>query len=262
MELWTDKTLAVDQTYRARIGPLTLWIRRSNDEIYLAEQRSEESIGPSGQELAPTTESLPSDLPWSRWIVGSKTDSLRLVPRLPDRGCVVRTDAPLKIPPGQRAMFFVSLPIWIGLQVEELSSKPIVEIPTVIRSNTWFGDAMVGELCYSLMSRARRQAEDVDHPIHKAVCPVRIRNRSTDLLEVERICIRVEHLNLYGGRKLLWTNEVTITFQGPDQVSKLVYSNKIPDMEPNLSLQTPARSPIKETLLKRSLGSFKAFTEI
>ncbi|MFC1761667.1 DUF432 domain-containing protein [Planctomycetota bacterium] len=264
MSLWAAQELESGQTYQASIGPLCLWVRRVEDEIQVAEQYTTEleAVTKAAHALQVFNEILPEDLNWSRWIVGAKARPLLLVPQLPNRGCVVRTESPLKIPPGQEATFFVSLPIWVELRLEGKPPLSLTEIPTVVRSNIWFGDAMAGELCYSLLSRARRLAEDADHPPHKAVCPVRIRNQAEDLLNMERFCVHVEHLNLYRGLHLLWTNQVTITFQGEDQVSKVDYHRQVPKMEPNLSLITPARTPLKDTLLKRSLGTFKALTDI
>jgi hypothetical protein len=261
MSLWAAQELESGQVYRTSIGSLCLWVRRMEDEIQVAEERITERMLGASHALQIFDGTPPGDLSWGRWIVGAKTRPLLLVPQLPDRGCVVRTESALKIPPGQEAMFFVSIPIWVELRMEGKTPLSLTEIPTVIRSNIWFGDTMAGELCYSLVSRARRLAEEADHPAHKAVCPVRIRNQAEDLLDMERFCVHVEHLNVYRGQRLLWTNEVTISFQG-DEISKVDYSRKTPSLEPNLTLITPARVPFKDTLFKRSLGSFKAFTDI
>lgn len=262
MNLWTPIKLEIDQPYLARIGPLCLWVRRVEDEIQVAEQHRAERSLEAPQALQVCNESVPGNLDWGRWIVGAKPRQFVLVPQLPDRGCVVRTESALKIPPSQEATFFVSIPLWVELRLEGKPPLSLTEIPTTIRSNIWFGDTMEGELCYSLISRARRRAEEVDHPLYKAVCPVRICNRAKELLAVERFCVHVEHLNVYHGQRLLWTNEVTITFQGDDEVSKVDYSRKAPNLESNLRLVTPARVPLKETLLKRSLGSLVGLTDI
>jgi len=262
MSLWAAQELESGQVYRTSIGSLCLWVRRVEDEIQVAEQRITECMLGASHALQVFDGPPPGDLSWGRWIVGAKARPLLLVPQLPDRGCVVRTESTLKIPPGQEATFFVSIPIWVELRMEGKPPLSLTEIPTVIRSNIWFGDTTAGELCYSLVSRARRLAEEADHPAHKAVCPVRIRNQAEDLLDVERFCVHVEHLNVYRGQRLLWTNEVAISFQGKDETSKVDYSRKTPSLEPNLTRVTPARIPFKDTLFKRSLGSFKSLTDI
>ena len=135
------------------------------------------------------------------------------------------------------------------------------EVPSVVRSNIWFGDTLSGELCYSLVSRARRHVEDADHPLYKAICPVKIRNESAHMLNVDRFCVHVEHLIVYGGVRLLWTNEVTIRFQGEDQISRVDYTNQRPNLEAHVKLLTPPRVPQRDTLLKRSLGTFARLTD-
>ena len=156
----------------------------------------------------------------------------------------------------KEALFYVSFPIWLKIEAGDDQLIELCDVPSAVRSNTWFGDTMEGELCYSLMTRARRQIEDTDHPVYKALCPVRIRNASEDRLDVERFCLHVEHLSLFQSTHLLWTNEVTITFQGEDQISKIDYARQKPKLGSDLKLLTAPRTPLKETLLKRSLGSF------
>jgi hypothetical protein len=181
---------------------------------------------------------------------------------MPDRAVVVLTESPVNIPPDREAVFFVSIPLWIKIQLSDPKPIDLYEIPTVIRSDIWFGDTVSGELCYSLISRARRQVEDADHSLHKAVCPVKIRNKSKDLLEVERFCVHVQYLSIFTGVRHLWTNEVVITFQGKDQASRLDYARQTPTLRPNLQRITQARKPLKETLFKRSLEGFTRLADI
>ena len=61
---------------------------------------------------------------------------------------------------------------------------------------------------------------------------------------------------------MLWTNEVAIHFQGEDQISRVVYSPRKPDLESEVELLATPRVPLKETLLKRSLGSFARLTDL
>ena len=107
-----------------------------------------------------------------------------------------------------------------------------------------------------MITQACRHVEEADHPVYKAVCPVKIRNISKERLDIERFCVHVQHLSLYQAQRLLWTNEVTVTFQGRDAESKIDYARQKPSFESELKLITPLRIPLKEKLLKRSLFSF------
>lgn len=261
MDIWTKQPVEEGRTYKSQLGPLSLWLKMTNDEVYIAADRDLEAGAITSHGLAEATDPAPESLDWGRWVIGRNERSVKLSPTMPDRGVVVRPESPVKIPPAKEAVFFVSIPIWIKIHVGGSKTYDLWEVPTVVRSNTWFGDSLSGELCYSLVSRARRQAEDADHPLHKAVCPVKICNESGHMLDVDRFCVHVEHLSVYGGASLLWTNEVAIRFQGEDQISKVDYARQKPDLEPQVRLLSPPRAPFKETLLRRSLGSFSRLTD-
>jgi hypothetical protein len=243
------------------LGPLSLWLKKIDDELHIATDRASDAGTTGSHGFAERSEPAPESLDWGRWVIGKDESSVQLLPIMPDRGVVVRTESPVKVPPSREAVFFVSIPIWIKVGADGSKPYDLWEVPTVIRSNTWFGDTLSGELCYSLVSRARRQVEDADHPMHKAVCPVKIHNESGHMLHVDRFCVHVEHLSVYGGARQLWTNEVRICFQGEDQISRVDYARQKPNLESQVKLLSPPRVPFKETLLKRSLGSFARLTD-
>jgi hypothetical protein len=176
---------------------------------------------------------------------------------MPDRPVVVRTEMPLKLPIGQKALFFVSIPIWVRIEVGDAGQVGLCEEPTVVRSNIWFGDTMAGELCYSLLSRARRRIEEFDIRPHRVICPVAISNNSATMLELERFCVHVQHLTVYQGTSQLWTNQVHITFRGESAYSKVDYSQQKPEFDAVQGILSEARVPFKKTLLKKSLSGFK-----
>ncbi len=253
MDIWTKQTIEAERTYKSQLGPLSLWVRKADDELHIAADRDSEGGAITSHGFVESTDPIPESLDWGRWVTGRNESSVRLIPTMPDRAVVVRTESPVKIPPSREAVFFVSIPIWIKICTGGSKPCDLWEVPSVVRSNTWFGDTLFGELCYSLVSRARRQVEDADHPLHKAVCPVNIRNGSDHMLHVDRFCVHTEHLSVFGGVRLLWTNEVTIRFQGEDQISNVDYARQKPALESQVKLLTAPRVPFKETLLKRSL---------
>ncbi len=262
MDLWAAKKhLDSGRLYRAQIGPLVLWFRREHDEIHMAAERlTAEPVEDETTSFSCMNGPEQANLDWGRWVVGESCDQVLIFPVMPDWPVVVRPDVPVKIPKGQEALFFVSIPAWAKIVVEKPETIVLCEEPSVIRSNIWFGDFMTGELCYSLRSRARRKIADIEAKPHRVVCPVRIRNTTGLQFDVERFCVHVEYLNIFRGMTRLWTNEVLISFQGEDAASKIEYARKPPEYETVEGTISEARVPLKTTLLKKSLGTFRQLT--
>ena len=262
MDIWkTKKNLDLDKHYRGQVGPLILWFLRQFDEIHIAVKcLGDELVEDDVVSFASTDENQQEGLDWKRWVVGEKSNTISILPIMPDRPVVVRPEVPVKIPEGHEALFFVSIPVWVKIVVDNTKETVLCEEPSIILSNIWFGDPMSGELCYSLRSRARRQIVDSEAKPHKAICPVRIKNVAQSQLNVDRFCVNVEYLKIYKGQKQLWTNEVHITFQGEDAASKIDYLQKSPEYEAVDSILSDAKTKWKKTLMKKSLGTFKLLT--
>ncbi|HIJ53174.1 MAG TPA: DUF432 domain-containing protein [Planctomycetes bacterium] len=263
LDIWNRSNIGSGEILRSQIGPLLLWFRKIEDELHVAFERLPDPdtiVDATGPVAVNVVES--EGLDWGRWIVGAETNVVQVLPIMPDRPVVVHPELPVKIPTGHKALFFVSIPIWLRVLAGEKKPIELCEVPVLILSNTWFGDTMSGELCYSLRSRARRQITDSEPNPSRTICPVKIRNTSPKQLNVERLCVHVEHLKTYSGGKNLWTNGITITFRGEEQVSKIEYSSNPPAFEPVGEILSEARTPVKETILKRSIGSFKLFSGI
>lgn len=263
LEIWNHNKIGTGEVLRTQIGPLLLWFRKIEDEMHIAFKRLPEPdtvLDATGAAVVNGVE--PEGLDWGRWIVGTEKNIVQVLPIMPDRPVVVHPELPVKIPTGHEALFFVSIPIWVRVLIGEKKPIELCEVPVLILSNTWFGDPLSGQLCYSLRSRARRQIKDSETNPSRVICPVKIRNNSPKQLDVERLCVHVEHLKTYSGDKNLWTNGVAITFRGEDQVSKIDYSRERPSFEPISGMLSEARTPIKETILKKSIGGFKLFSGI
>jgi hypothetical protein len=262
MDIWaTKRDLDSDRLYRAQIGPLVLWFTRAHDEIHIAAERlTAESVENETTSFARVDDRGRPNLDWKRWVVGDACSQILILPVMPDRPVVVRPDVPVKIPKDQEALFFFSIPAWARIVTVKPERTILCEEPSVVRSNIWFGDLTSGELCYSLRSRARRNVADIEAKPHRVACPVRIRNATGSQFDVERFCVHVEYLNIYKGTTRLWTNEVLISYQGEDAVNKIEYAQKPPGYEAVEGIIGEARAQFKETLLKKSLGTFKLLT--
>jgi len=263
MEIWKPNRIEPETLLHARIGPLALWLRRVGEELHIAAKRLDaEEPEQAARQLAQVEGAPPDDLDWGRWIVGEQAGTVQLVPVTPDRPVVVRPESPVKVPPNRQALFFVSIPLWVRVVAGEAEKVTLCEEPCVVLSNIWFGDPMSGELCYSLRTRARSRVADSEARPHLAICPVRIHNKAAAQLDVQRFCVRVEHLRVYDGAAQPWTNEVSVTFRGEDEASQLDYAQEPPAFEPVGGLLSDARSPLKKGLLKKTVGGLRHFTGI
>ena len=262
MDIWAaGHNLELNKLHHAQIGPLTLWLMLQYDEILIATERLEnESAENENTSFSSVEGGEQAGLDWKRWVVGNNSSQIVFLPVMPDRPVVVRPDVPVKIPKDKEALFFVSIPAWIKISVGRPNQIPLCEEPSIIRSNIWFGDLMSGELCYSLRTQARRHISDIEPKPHRVACPVRIRNTTESQFDVERFCVHVEYLKIYKGTTRLWTNEVLISYQGEDNPSRIEYMQQPPGYEAIETTISKARSPLKKTLLKKSLGTFKQLT--
>lgn len=236
-------------------GGLNVWVRLAGDEWYVAMEAGIERENQleivSGETVA-----APEGAQWERWLGKGVERIVRLSPLMPDRAVVVRPEMPLHIAYGQQEMFFVIIPLWI--RVAAGKSKPITlcERPSQILSNTWFGDPTRGELCYSLNTSARIIIEESGSKLLTAVCPVSISNKHKEPLNFERLCVRTEHLSIYESAKGLITNEVRVTYQGEEQMSRIKYGKKPPSMASGGRKVAEPRKPVENNLIRKSFSTF------
>lgn len=258
--IWQPSVIEIETSYQAAVGPLQFWLKRTADELHVAlERRLDPDRYLDMRPLTPVADTSVSNVHWGRWVVGGAGEAVQLIPTTPDRPVVVRPEVPLRLPSKQEAIFFVNFPIWVKVVAGDKHPVTLCEEPCVVLSKTWFGDPMSGALCYSMRTRARRDIAETQPRPHRAVCPVRIRNSAAQQLNLERFCVRVEHLTLFEGATRLWANQIDVTFRGDNEVSQLDYAKQAPNFEPVGEPICKPRRPLKESLLERSLGSLGLF---
>ena len=202
MTLWEPKDLKRNTDYHWEIGSLKLWIRRTEIEWLVAFEHRPGDLD-AVKPVVSKKGQKPEELVWNRFVFEDPSCIIQLMPSLQDRAVVVSSETPVKILPANSALFYVSVPIWISIFAGEGMKAMLSEIPTVILSNTWFGDPMNGELCYSMRTHARRLVGELRVSPQRAVCPFRIRNNSSEHLDFQMIAVHVEHLKLYLGSERL-----------------------------------------------------------
>ncbi len=255
--LWRPLALEPERRYRSRVGPLTVWLKRVDGELYVASalQAGETDVQPLCRE-----EEAGPEPPWIRFVVETDSDLVRLRPVMPDRPVVVRPQYPLKMQGGSRALFFVKVPVWVRLQAGQSDPPPLCELPTVVLSNTWFGTPSDGELCYALKTKARRTLEEAPPDAFQVVCPVSVRNQTSVDLDFRRLCLRVVHLGVYLGSAGLWANTVEVVYRGEEQASQIEITGKLIEAAGDAELVAEPRQPSSRSLLRKSFSFLKSLT--
>ena len=259
MKFWKTRTVQKRKTYAWRIGPLAFWVRKAGeDEWYVAFERSFSEH----QLVIARNMEKPESVPWNRYVFADDSDTIRFTPALPDRPVVVDSELSLRILPGNNALFYVSVPMWVRIHVGRGGEVLLCEIPTELLSNSWLGEPTGGELCYSLRTHAHRTITDyIDSP-NRIYCPVRIVNDAQTALQFRKLCIHVENLRVYLGKRHVLSNQVDITYVGETTPSQVVFSPEKPSIDAECELITEERVPASKSILKKSYSFLKYFANI
>lgn len=234
---WGEYELDEEREREIEIGPLTLRVRFTGNEVWLSHESEDEEQG---------TETRPGDgneFEWSRWAVPEGARALRLTPVFPDRPIVARPEHAFHLVRGAKVGIYVRVPLRVRVELPEPDAVTLVEIPTHTLSDTWFGDFMDGELMYYLPTTARRRVRPEHFEAHLAVCPVRLSNASTDDLSVEKIAFRVAHLSLFARERELWADETIVRYRSAEEGSDIQMSGRPPPEAPDAELVSPPREP-------------------
>jgi hypothetical protein len=235
--LWEPFPLPENTLVSRKIGPLTIWFQRKAGECWVA----------SSREAADT----PPD-EWTRWALRRGDHSMRLTPLLPDKSVVVKPEYDIRLLKNAHVRTYTRVPIWVAVDVIGETSARLTEIPTQVLSNTWFGSFTEGELCYWVATQARREMPlDLIQP-HHAVCIMDIRNQSETDLNVDKICLRVERLSMFGKDGFLWADDTEITYEGEEGAVQIRNDGNAPlEVADAVKLAEP-RQPQKRGLAERA----------
>jgi hypothetical protein len=260
MNFWDEFQIENGSTLNCKIGNLSLWIEQRDEEYLIAPDYVDDDKAVASATMVENPGEVPENLSWNRYIVQEPSATFQLTPALPDRAVVVRPEFPIKLAPNSASVFYVSIPVWVQIRAGKKQNIMLMEIPSLVLSNTWFGDSMSGELCYALTTRAIKNIEEMSDVAHRIICPVHIQNSGSDLLDFQRLCIHVEHLRVYSGTHHLWSNEVTITYVGNEQPNEIGYEDRTPEYEKRCAILATERVPVQKSIIKRGFSFIKSFT--
>lgn len=248
--LWKRHLLKTDEKKTFGCGSLSIFVDKRELDWYLASfNHGDESLTLEEREAArPELESVQ----WTRWPMHARQKSLFFRPVMQDRPVMVRPETPVGLMPGSEVKFYVAVPA--NLAIETDVGERITVLTTVRLSDTWFGTTVYGEHCYALHTLLRRRLESVEEAIHMVVCPVLIRNESSDPLIIHRFCLRVPLLSIYESQGRLWSNQVKVINQGKDENAVVDFQRSAPSEIPEASLLTKAAIEPARNLIARTFN--------
>lgn len=239
-----------------QVGPSKLWVQRTPDEWKTYIERDPQS--PNVEVWASPDESAPNDR-WTRWAAVENEYDVRVLPVLPERPVIVRPESPFMFTPGSDLTFFISIPVWLKIVTGAEPKRFLCEEPTVILSNSFFGEPTTGQLGYALKTTARRNREDLRKQPHLAACPIHIRNVSPNTVAFERLCVHTRHLHVLQGADRLWTSLLDLTFKGDAGLQQFAYPENTVDAAGETTRLTPAREAAPQGRLQKPLAMLKTF---
>jgi len=255
---WGSHELRPGAATSIEIGPLTLWARSRAGEIWLAHASGDWA----STDVEPPREPPSDEEGWVRWPVPEGTGGLRLSPVFPPRTLVVKPELSFRLLPRSGARIYVRVPLWARVEAtggEE--DVTLTEVPSVVLSDTWWGEFTDGELCYWLPTSARRSVgPDVFAP-HRAVCPLDLSNRSEDELEVEKIALRVAHLSVFRTEQGLWADVTRVRYRGEKEGSDIDVAGRAPEEAGSGARRvTPPRTPLTKSFRTRTFSRLRTLS--
>jgi hypothetical protein len=181
-----------------------------------------------------------------------------LSPKLLDRPMVVKTRTQLSIPPAQQAVFYISSPVVIEVNLQQPACY-LCDIASQRLSDTWFGPSTLhGELCYADKTQARHNRADLPVRPHRAVTAVTIENNAETMLVIDKLSIPLPYLALYGlDDGSLWTDPITLQHDGNHALTRFKISKQLPaGVSAATRIAGPRQHIEKQGLIRAFTGMF------
>lgn len=261
--IWGPVDLTEGSAVTHTLGALELGLRRTPEEVWIG--ASHDPVEPASLAEPPPTsreEAIASGEPtsseeWTRWAVGAD-DRIELSPSFPDRPIVVAPERPFSLPPEGRARMYVRVPLFVKVDLLRGHDRStLAELPSMVLSDTWWGDFLQGEIAYWLGTQARRQVTDETYEPHLAVCPFMLINKADQPLAVERFAVNVSYLTLFGRGVAQWADEVQVRYQGGVDGSDIRYTGRVPDIAGAVERIAAARQAAPRGLKARMFGKLR-----
>ncbi|MCA1789150.1 MAG: hypothetical protein LC667_04610 [Thioalkalivibrio sp.] len=244
---WGELALEPGTSVERTLGTLHLTVKRTKNEIWL---RSVRGAGAGG-----------AAADWERWAVPENA-RIHLRPAAPDRLLVVSHAYPFHLPGRNTARVFVRLPVFVQAFVSspDIDDLVVFDQPSVVLSDTWWGNVKEGELAYWLTTTARAEFTDDLFVPHMAMCPMQMENESGGALPVDRFSVRALHLSLFRSGSRIWTDEVKVTYLTAEEGSDIEFGGRPPVEQPDGKLISQPRVPIRRGFQARTFDRIRSLS--
>lgn len=247
---WGDYPLTPEKATHLQIGDLHCWIISNEKQVHMTSIHQANNDGVGFGDQPPETDQ------WDCWTMKEGINTIRLTPILPDLSVVVKPEMTIRLLPDVAVKIYIQVPVWVRFEAEQGKNRiPLTERPSIVLSSTWFGDFAGGELCYWVTSGVQFQANTENEPLHMAVCPVNLLNKSDSELEITRLKIRVGSLTLFREQQQLWSDDIQIIYKGESDLSQIKVSGKPPSEASNTELIAKPRDGGKKSFTSRTFTS-------
>ncbi len=256
--LYANETLQLElgATVAIETQTDTLYVQRQSQQWRLYKQARPHAQCNLDQALVVSQRiPLPDNLEMVKsWMSGEQESTLRIVPCMADRNLVLNLDKPIVVPAGRRPKFYLALPLMYQLYIGN-SKQPFYEFLIEKLPLSWFGsNTRRGELCYQFEAEVLQDYEQTAPIPHRAMLELRLCNRDTDHLSIDRINLPAQFLPVYkvdGNR--YWTTALTITNEKLTDELSLHYAKSVPCRYDSLQLVSESRLRSEARTILRAL---------
>ncbi len=265
------------QWYRWKLDGASLWMYRNGEEWRIAlntlpfKHLQSDAGGPEPADP-------PEDIPVSLAVSGGKKAALRPHPSSIPYLVSARND--VTIHPGTEAWFTIALPPVLRVELE--SGYALFEGSPFTTTSTWFGDKMSGNLCLSLPieldPECRNEQSGADSAGHATSlapsvslgmresleraaqylacrslihCRIVVRNKSKEPLDVKRLAIFTDLMNVYEKEGILVSDTVVITGTSDGSLQTNIDDIGSKGLH---KIHTAAKTGINEVLIRRGVS--------
>jgi hypothetical protein len=248
---WPTIMLKDREIFSHRIGPLTIFLKRLLNEIWVTGFWDEAVHGDPAE--------LPQKPDWMRVSLPGEFDRYSIQPVMPDKPVIIDTEHSYRFVSKTKTRVYSRVPVWVRITPHGRDDLIISEMPTVELSETWFGGFTDGEFAYALSSTARRILTDDLLEPHLVVCPMEIHNNSSEELKFEKVCLRVDRLSIFAKGNALWSDETVITYEGKDNSTDTETRGVRPIESGDAVKVGKPRSPVRKSIGLKTFRLLKDF---
>jgi len=257
---WGEFEIPEGQAGSWQIGPLALVVQRQPMEWRVAHERASDVLDDTVAVACPIDpEAVVEKGKVLRIVSRHAQGHLHITPVLADRPLVARPETAFRLLPGEEIGLYVSIPLWVRVEIEARNDngrQEILDVASWRPPDTWFGPSTSdGELGYAIRINARLNRENLPVLGYRAITQVVVRNRAQDSLSLERMSLPVPNLSLfYDADSYLSTQTVMMERDREGKLVQVDIGSGPPEEIRDPQLVSGPREVIHRNVLVRALS--------